>query len=262
MKFEDDILIEHFLKDQLSSEERRSFLERLKTDNDFKNHFEMEKQFHNTFNDNNWSFIEDTSSDEILAYEALLKNQQTMEIQKAIQKANDRYQKDQKSSKNWLLYITAAVAIALFSMVIFNKISPIEKDLLYAAYLQKTELLSLVDRGAYDSIFSTTQSAFENQEYEEMMNSLLPIIDSMNNGNAYIYLAIAQLELERFEEAEETLDQFISSDLLDSQKGYWFKSLLYLKANQLEKTKQELQGIIDSAFYKSEEAKQLLRDLN
>jgi tetratricopeptide (TPR) repeat protein len=261
MKFEDDILIERFLDDQLSSEEKRSFLKRLDTDSDFKDYFELEKQLYDSFNDNHWSFIEDSSSDEILAYETLLKDPQTKKIQKAIEKANDLYQKNQKPSKNWLLYIAAAVVIALFSTVIFNNISPQEKDL-YAVYLQKTELLSLVDRGAYDSIFSTTQSAFENQEYEEVMNSLLPIIDSINNGNAYIYLAIAQLELERFEEAEETLDEFISSDLLDSQKGYWFKSLLYLKANRLEKTKEELQGIIDSVFYKSEEAKQLLRDLN
>ena len=261
MKFEDDILIERFLDDQLSSEEKRSFLKRLDTDSDFKDYFELEKQLYDSFNDNHWSFIEDSSSDEILAYETLLKDPQTKKIQKAIEKANDLYHENQKPSKNWLLYIAAAVVIALFSTIIFNNISPQEKDL-YAVYLQKTELLSLVDRGAYDSIFSTTQSAFENQEYEEVMNSLLPIIDSINNGNAYIYLAIAQLELERFEEAEKTLDEFISSDLLDSQKGYWFKSLLYLKANRLEKTKQELQGIIDSVFYKSEEAKQLLRDLN
>jgi len=260
MRLEDDILIERFLKDDLSKEERTSFLDRLNTDSDFREYFELEKELFESLDDQSWSFIKENHSEEIQEYEKLLKSEESHKIKQAILEAQEQYNKAQQPSKNWFLYVAAAVAIIIFSVLFFDSKSPTNQDL-FSSYLQETDLLSLVDRGEYDSIFNITQTSFDNQEYEKVVNSLSQLIDSINNGNAYIYLAISQMKLENYSNAEETLNKLISSDLLDSQKGYWYKSLLYLKANQPDKTKKELQRIIDSSFYKFQEAKQLLKDL-
>ena len=260
MKLEDDILIERFLKDVLTKEDRTSFLERLNMDSNFRERFELEKQLFESLDDTSWNFIEDPTSPEVLDYESALKSKETLKIKRAIQQAQENYQNSQKPTKNWFLYLAAAVVIVLFSTLIFDVKSPTNEDL-FASYLQETDLLSLVDRGEYDSIFSIAQSSFDNEDYNKVVNSLSQLVDSINDGNAYLYLAISQIKLENYSNAEETLDKLISSDLLDDQKGYWYKSLLYLKSDQLEKTKTELQRIIDSSFYKFKEAKKLLKEI-
>ena len=260
MKLEDDILIERFLKDELSSKEKTSFLERINLDADFKESFELEKQLFESLDDNSWNFIEDTNSSEVRGYESILRNQETLKIKQAIQEAQKDYQSANKPTKNWFLYLAAAVVIVLFSTLIFNTKSA-TNDELFAAYLQETDLMSLVDRGEYDSIFSVAQNSFDSQEYSQVVNSLSQLVDTINNSNAFIYLAISQIKLEDYSNAEETLNKLINSDLLDSQKGYWYKSLLYLKSNQLEKTKTELQRIVDSYFYQSSEAQELLKEI-
>jgi hypothetical protein len=260
MKIEDDILIERFLQGDLTKEEKASFLDRLRTDSQFKEYVNLEKQLSEALNENSWNFAKDASSHEIQKYETILKSEETYKIKQAIKKAQEDYNKSQKPSKNWFLYVAAAVILVLFSTLIFDTKSA-TNDELFASYLQDTDLLSLVDRGAYDSIFNAVQTSFNNQKYDEVVNSLSQVVDSVQNGNAYIYLAISQIELEKYSNAENTLDKLIASDLIDSQKGYWYRSLLYLKSNQSEKTKKELQLIIDSSFYKSKEAKQLLKEL-
>lgn len=260
MKIEDDILIERFLKGNLSKEERASLLNRLRSDSQFKERVGLEKQLSESLNENSWNFAQNASSQEIREFEAILNSNETLKIKHAIQEAQEDYNKSQKPSKNWFLYAAAAVAIVLFSTFLFDE-KPASNQDLFASYLKETTLVSLVDRGAYDSIFNAVQTSFDNQKYEEVVHSLSQVIDSVQNGNAYIYLAISQMELEKYSNAENTLDKLITSNLLDSQKGYWYRSLLYLKSNQLEKTKKELQLIIDSSFYKSMEAKQLLREL-
>ena len=111
------------------------------------------------------------------------------------------------------------------------------------------------------TIFSLAQTSFEDNNYKRVIELLSPILDSTKNSNVFLYVAISNTEIGAFSKAEETLNKLISSNLLDNQKGYWFKSLLYVKSNQLEKSKQELQRIIDSSYYKSEEAKELLKKL-
>ena len=58
------------------------------------------------------------------------------------------------------------------------------------------------------------------------------------------------------------LDSLISSDLIDYQKGYWIKSLSFVKQNKLEEAKVVLNFIIDKAYYNKEKAKELLSKLD
>ena len=70
------------------------------------------------------------------------------------------------------------------------------------------------------------------------------------------------MELNQFQEAEKTLNSLISSNLIDAEKGYWFKSLLYLKSNQIEKVKATLSLIIKNSYFNNKKARELLESLN
>ena len=260
MSAEDDILITQFLRNELSKDERQSFLDRLSSDMEFQQKFQLEKQLLNALNEDSWSFLEDTNASEVREYESILKSQETKQLKQSIQQAQENYNKSQQPKKNWIFYAAAAAVIALFSIFFFNG-NEESNDELYASFLQKSDLLALVDRNGNDSLFSLAQTAFDNKKHKEVVAHLTPILDTTKNSNVHLYLAISKIELGTFSDSEAILNKLIASDLLDSQKGYWYKSLLFLKSNQLEKAKQELQQIIDSSYYQNEEAKSLLEKL-
>ncbi len=260
MNVEDDILIECFLKGELSKKEEQSFLERLASDVDFKERFILEKQLRESLNEDSWSFVESSQTDEIKDYEQEFKSKEIQELKEIIAKANEEYKESQKPTKNWFFYFAAAVAIVLFSTLIFDTKKQSNEDL-FSSYLQETDLLSLVDRGRLDSMFSAAETYYNNKEFDKVVNTLTPLIDTTKNSNAFVYLAISHTQLKKYTEAENVLNKLIESDLLDSQKGYWYKSLVYLKSNQLKKLKKELQFIIENNYYQSKTAEKLLEDL-
>lgn len=276
MSEEDDILIERFLNGELSEEEHRAFLERMESDADFKERVTLEKQLHESLDENSWSFLEEDDNPEVKELEAILKSEESQKIKRSIADAQADYQnsdennsgdaiafkKPHSQKKKLWLYVAAAAVLVFFVVNVFM-LKPKSNEELFSKYIQKTDLFALVDRGYVDndSLLSQAQDYFNNKDYQEVADILSQIVDSSKNSNIYIYLAISQMELNEFDKAEETLNKLILSRLLDAQKAYWFKSLLYLKSDQVEKSKKELQIIIDSSYFKKKDAKKLLKKL-
>ncbi len=260
MSFEDDIFIERFIKNELSKEEETSFLERMETDASFKEKVDLEKQLFDSLNEDSWSFIEDDEYPEVKEYESLLKSKETQDIKNTISQVQSDYSKAQTNKKrNWFLYAAAAVIVVFFSVNLYTSSNESNQDL-FAFYLQKTDLLALVDRSESNEL-SKAQEYFDTKEYAKASAILSQVVDTTENGNVYLYLALSQIALKEYDKAEATLNQFIKSNLLDAQKGYWYKSLLYLKSNQTEKSKKELKTIINNSYFKKEEAKALLKEI-
>lgn len=276
MSTEDDILIERFLNDELSKKEHKAFLERMENDAEFKERVTLEKQLHESLDENSWSFLEEDDNPEVKEFEALLKSKESQKIKQSIAEAQADYQSSSKDDtgdeialkkppsqkKNLWLYAAAAAVLIFFVVNVFM-LKPKSNEELFSKYIQKTDLFALIDRGyvGNDSLLSKAQGYFDNKEYQKAADILTQVVDSSKNSNIYIYLAISQIELNEFDKAEKTLNKLILSRLLDAQKAYWFKSLLYLKTDQVEKSKKELQIIIDSSYFKSKDAKKLLKKL-
>ncbi|MEQ6123683.1 tetratricopeptide repeat protein [Pseudotenacibaculum sp. MALMAid0570] len=261
MSLEDDILIERFLNGELSKEERKSFLERVNSDVEFKEHVTLEKQLRESLDENSWSFLEEDDNPEVTEFEAIYKSEETQELKKTIAQAQDEYNKTSvPKRKNWLAYSAAASVLIFIAYNVFN-LSPKSNDALFSSYLQGTDLLALVDRSDSINQLAKAQVFFDKKEYQKTIEILTQVVDTSKNGNVYLYLALSQIELQKYDEAEVTLNKLINSNLLDAQKGYWYKGLLYLKSDQTEKTKEELQIIIDSSYFKNKEAKKLIKKL-
>ena len=128
-----------------------------------------------------------------------------------------------------------------------------------------------INRLKTDTVSPKTENTEKNIDKNKLLNDLKIEISTIeecelknnsSNSNLYLYLGISQMELNQFEESQKTLNSLINSNLIDSEKGYWFKGLLYLKSNRINKAKIMLQKIIDNSYYSHLKASEILIKLN
>lgn len=265
MSLEEDYLIERFLKGELSAEEEILFRERLESDSELREKVTFERQLFETLNEQEWSHVENPEKSEVREYADLFASEEAKAIQKAIIDSAEIYNNSQgsRSRRSWWLYSSAAALVLLLSFYFLFPIKTPPEDL-YSAYLEKTELPSLITRGdgALEMELSRGQTLFEKKEFAQATEIFSGLIKKDNqNAGLYIYLALSQAEQTQFNQAQGTLDELMSSDLLDSQKGFWFKSLVHLKANEPTESRAILEVIVENRYFNHELARDLLQEL-
>jgi len=261
MTREDEILIHKFLRKELTLTEEALLKDLLKSDGRFRERFYLETSLYESLDDNSWSFISKLNGKEVKEYSSLYSSKDAEFIKANILEAQKAYHKISRPTKIRVFYgVVAAVIITISTIFLWP--STLTNQELYSEYLSRTEVFSLIDRGNSDRILSNSQINFENKDYRQVIKDLSGEINQTDNSTLFIYLAIAQMELSYYEDAEKTLNKLISSDLLDAEKGHWFKSLLFLKSNKVEKAKNELNLIINKGLFNQKLASELLKNLN
>lgn len=265
MSLEEDIVIELFLKDKLPESEKKVFLKRLGNDLDFKKRVDFQKQLHETLDENSWSFIENNNSNVLIKkHDELFKGAEVEKIKAAISNANKEYKKKNKVNSKIIYLAAASVAILIAVYSLFFTINNTPEEL-YAEYIATNELSSNISRDGYSdkNNLILAETYFKEKEYTKALPIFKKELNShKNNASIYIYAAISQMELNKPKDAEITLNTLTQSDLIDAQKGYWYKSLLYLKTNQIYKAKSELEFIIKNSYFKHKQAQELLDKIN
>ncbi|WP_299159998.1 tetratricopeptide repeat protein [uncultured Tenacibaculum sp.] len=264
MSLEEDILIEKYLKNQLSEDERKGFLEQMSVDASFKEKVVFEKELFETLNENDWSFSENVNSEEVEELEAIFKSDAIKEIKESISLAQEEYKKPKKSTVKLIYLAAASVALIFTAYSLFFTVKTAPNEL-YAEYIQPNELYSNISRGEGDLVQSLIEGEtyFKEKKYAEALPIFIKVLPSnKNTASIYLYTAICQIELDKFVEAETTLNALINSDLIDAQKGYWYKSLLFIKSKQIEKAKKQLEFIIENNYFKYQKAEELLTKLD
>ena len=110
MSLEEDILIERFLNNELSKNEKNEILERMDSDPLFKEKVFFEQQLVETLDENNWSFAKNINTTEQNEYEDLFKAEKVKKIKESIAIANENFKKKKPLLfKKWYLYSSAAV---------------------------------------------------------------------------------------------------------------------------------------------------------
>lgn len=258
---EDDILIDKYLKGLLSKNDEKLFLERLASDSELKENFELEEQLFNALDENSWSFTHKNNA-EVNDYKQLLEQDDLQNLKETLSTANlEHNAKSLKPKKPLFYYFAAASIIALLGFqFLFNKTDS-NQDMYYD-YVALNDLPSFVSRSDNSNNLTKAQNYFENKKYKEA----LLIFDSISSeqedtGTLLIYKGISETELGNYEVAELTFDGLIQSNLLDAEKGYWYKALAFVKANKIEKSKETLTEIISRKLYKHIEAKELLEKI-
>ncbi|TCI91832.1 hypothetical protein [Tenacibaculum sp. M341] len=263
MNLEDDILIEKFLRDQLSSEEKESFLKRKMVDEDFKQQYLIEKQLFETFNEEEWSYEMDHTTKEVQEYKELFESEEIIKLKEKIALGQSNFKRNNKQRKVIALFSGVAATVLLFFTVtsLFN--FPKDTQLLYAENVDIDSLPSFVSRGdGIDEKVIKAEKLFKQKEYKESLELFEDLLlDKYENSALYIYTAINFIELDEYNKADVVLNKLINSDLIDSEKGYWYKSLLFLKQENKRKAIENLEVIVKKGFFKSDRAKELLEEL-
>lgn len=136
-------------------------------------------------------------------------------------------------------------------------------DELYGNYSEYSNLPSFVSRSnAEENKLYEAETLFKSEQYKDALEIFQTNFGgSKDEGSVFIYTGLSQLELKQYEQAESTFNKLIESDLLDAQKGYWYKALLYLKQDKVEEAKSILNQIVEKSQYNHPKAKALLSDL-
>jgi len=264
MNIDDHILIQDFLQDKLSKEQKNEVLLRMEKNIDFREKVDFERQLYLNLNDNEWSVSTNHELQEVKEYEKLIKSESTQELKNTLNAINTEYQENQKKKKSLWIYSGVAMVIVLIGLTFF--LSPrASSEELYANYVDLSELPSLVDRGNNDQkLLLEAQKLFEEQKYDQSLRILKKELASTQKSKAtiYLYLGISQMELNQFDDAEKTFTTLINSELIDAPKGKWYKALLFIKKKNIAKAKKLLFQIAKSPEnYKYKEATKLLNEL-
>lgn len=258
---EDDILIDNYFKGLLSEDEEKSFFERLSTDASFNEKFKLEEQLVNALSEDGWDFAK-APNEEVKAYSDLLKKEELLRLKNTLSDVNSEFNTKKSNSTRKLFYYLAAACIVIFLglQLFFNQ--NISNQGLYKDYIALNDLPSFISRSDESNQLAKAQEFFENKKYEKALHIFQSVVNSKNvSGNVLIYKGIAETELGQYNDAKETFDSLINSNLFDAQKGYWYKALLYLKQDRVEEAKSILNKIIDEDLFRNEEAKEIINKI-
>ncbi len=265
MNLEDDILIENFLRNELSDEEEQLFLERVKTDSAFKEHYLLEKQLFESLNEEDWSFAKSIDTNEVEEYEAIFESDEMQHLKEVIKKASNSPKNNRGRVISLISGFAAAVLIGFFLIKPIFAPLIVDANGLYTTYIDLNNLPSFAERGTDDSTDQLTkaENLFKEKNYVASAEAFDEFLKNDKSvSGAYIYAAIAQSELGNYTKGIEILQNLKSSDLIDSEKAHWYKALIYVKSNQIEKAKKELKFITKKSLFNHLKAKELLSELS
>nr|WP_321236354.1 tetratricopeptide repeat protein [uncultured Psychroserpens sp.] len=264
MSLEDDILIDNFLRGLLDENEQANFNARLQTDVDFKASFELEQALWLSQSNTDWSFVKE-QSEAVNVYKKLLDEDHNLQnLKKTLNLANLEFKERPAKKKSFnFYYLTAACILILISLSLFFN-QNISNQELVNDYLNTSNLPSFVSRGdASTDDLIKAQKFFENEEYQKSLDIFETALKTSGvNASVYLYSGIAQMKLKQYNAAELTFNKLIESNLLDAQKGFWYKALLYLEQDKVEDAKTILNSIVSKSLYNHTNAKELLNQLN
>ncbi|SNR14990.1 tetratricopeptide repeat protein [Tenacibaculum jejuense] len=258
MNLEDDILIERFLRNELTDEEQSDFLKRLEDDSDFKENYHLEKQLFESLNDDSWSFVENTDDIEVKEYEQLYNSPEVIAIKEAIKDAS-RVKTKSKNRKviAFISGFAAAIVLVLASNIFLKE--TVDAQVLYADNIQLEKLPSFVTRSQTTDVkLVDAEKLFKAKRYEDALAIFSIELEENKNSNIFIYKALSEVELNKFDNAKRTLKTLTNSDFIDAEKGYWYLGLLYLKSNNKKEAKEVFKKIVKEKLFNKDKAEKIL----
>lgn len=246
MNLEDDILIERFLRNELSEEERELFMKRMQEDKTFKEHVVLEQQLAETLDEKSWSYANNKEHNEVKAYEEIIRSDGTKRIKETISEVQETYKNSQLPNKRFRLKLVSGIAASI--LIVFSIVK-------YSIDIGKIDYHQMADRAwgknfgldfalrssPADSsiiILNKAHEIFENEQYKEVL-LLLKKYDSSFVNYKYVLLFRA-LSAYKLDEKETSMRLLDTLQRYDSDVAKWYKGLIYLKADDLEKAKKYL----------------------
>jgi len=240
-------LLNGYFEGSLSEVQLGKFNRLLKTDEDFAAAFEFEREL-----------------------QIGLKKQERKEIKElfsSLDQQNEEKEKHQSkviSMRPWLAAASIALVVGLGSWVFFFNSPNINSDQLYLSnYAPYENVVHPIERGnQIEGLLNSAFMAYEDGKYEFALQLFKELNTKQNDAYIEFYEAIILMQLNRHDEAIPLFKNYIGNNGELKDRAHWYLSLSYLKLNQVENSKSELEKLIQLNSFKTETAKKLLDDLN
>ncbi|AUP78967.1 hypothetical protein [Flavivirga eckloniae] len=230
MNDQDYILFESYLSKELSQDEVTAFESRLENEAEFNQAFNTYKELS--------SFLEHKYENEA-ASTTFQNNLKTI--------SNTYFEKQEPAKKvvrfkPWQ-YAVAASVMLLMGIFTFNNFSnPSFSD--YNNY----ETISLTVRGGQEELLKTAEDAFNNRDFETAEKAFTSLLEGGNDSlELLLYKGIANMELDNFEIADNTLQNIGNGDSVYKYKAIWYLALSKLKQKEYKACSEILKGIPEDA---------------
>tara|TARA_R110001583_G_scaffold52804_1_gene163532 strand:- start:960 stop:1706 length:747 start_codon:yes stop_codon:yes gene_type:complete len=242
------IEFDKFLNNELTKTEKISFEERLQSDDDFKQKFEIYKALETSL----------SSKYENEEAEKELRNTLSQLGTKFIKEENTKTKTKETKVISLMRYrklmVAASIAL-LIGFFLFKNGNPVYSD------FSKHANLDLVVRGDTNEAITKAETAFNSKNYNEALKQLTILSEEFpNDVEIQLYKGISLLELNNYAEAEAIFNNISKGNSALVTKATWYKALSLLKQEQFEACKEVLKTIPESAD-EFEQAKKLLRKL-
>jgi predicted Zn-dependent protease len=226
-------LIEQYLAGELTPEQNRAFEDRIKNDPEFAEKVGLYRSLSTNLK-SRFSGEED--------------EQQLRETLSAISKAEITKKSGKVISLQWYHW-AAAASIALIAIFWFYTRTPTLPQ--YSEYAYHGTI-SLAERGD-DSLKHQAEDAFNSARYEQAIHYFNQLLETdPDNTELQLCKGISLLELNRYEEAESTLQVIRNSATVYQDKAIWYLALSALKQRDYDKCKNRLDQLSPDSEYHSQ----------
>ena len=269
MNFDDKTYdkIKAYLDNKMTNEERINFELEIENNEDLNNTISVLKTMPSIYNDDDWALYDGDLS-ALKETANLFKGKDIEHFSKQVRTAESNYNTNSTRKRRGLIkYISsiAAAVLILFSGYYFltNKTSNLE---LYNDYYTVGDLPSFTTQSSTTNTLAKAENLFKTEQYAKALEQFKiaeSALDSTLNPNLELYIALSHLELEQYDLAHKRLDILLKSKTIDAHKGYWFKTLTYLKQDNKAKAIETLELLLEKdTNFNYNKAKELLNELN
>src|SRR5699024_2333575 len=239
MTAERTTLFDRYCNDELSSEEKKAFEERLASDAEFQRDFALYQDLHQTFTHH--------FSEERQEFISTL-----TEVDAATSAESGRVRPLKKRRINTWRWAIAASILIVVGLFLFNPSKPTYRD------FAPNQHFSVDVRGDNNGLLSKAAAAFNRADYSQALGYFDRLLANDSSAvNVQYYKAVSLLELNQFNEADLLFTQLTKSPSVFAQNAQWMLALSQLKQKKYAAVKRELKKITNaSPFY--ERAQELL----
>ena len=237
-------LITAYFEGTLSQEDQRTFEDLLKRDMEFLKEFQFQKEL-----------------------QSALQNEERRKTKIFLNSLeNTSSNKGTKIGRlvPWFAAASIVILVGLGSWFYFFNSPKINTQELYAAYYKPYEnIVHPLERGKQlEDLESRAFLAYELEDYQLAFELFKELGQQKNDSYIAFYNAIVLMQLGNFDEAISLFNGYIQNDSLLNDRAHWYLALCYLKLNDLEKAKKELDLLIQLKSFNLEKAKELKEKLD
>ncbi len=249
-------IIDQYLSKQLKGETLDAFNKKMSQDEVFKKEIETQAFIHRGVN----KFGEDEMRAKLKKIRAEVLQDKSSEQKKesAAKVVSLGQKKKTRPILRWSMAAAIALAIGASVYIVATNQTMSSQDL-YANYYQPYAEDISVRNATAEDIANQASQFYKNKNYESALPLFLKILETEpDNAEVQIATGICQLELGRFEKANQTFSAVVNP--LFKEQAQWYLGMNFLKRSDMENAKTILEGIKEGDF-KYEKAQEILNKL-